>query len=211
MGIPRYDPGMAEWPFLAATLASLVFLSPARLPAVQAPTGNRPSGEAPKDERLRAELLALARDDQEDIRAVEESRPSDPGDAILLQRSRQIHERNDARIKQIVAELGWPGRTLVGADGAHAAWLLVQHADTDRLFQKRCLELMREAFETGEVAAQDLAYLTDRVRVAEGQPQMYGTQGLGLLTPEDEARVDANRLALGLEPLRVFREKRRRP
>src|SRR6185436_3940987 len=134
------------------------------------------------------------RDDQEDIRAVEASRPSDAGDALLLERSRQIHERNDARIKQIVAEHGWPGRTLVGADGAHAAWLLVQHADTDRPFQRRCLDLMQGAFEAGEVAGQDLAYLTDRVLLAAGQPQMYGTQGLGLLSPEDEARVDANRL-----------------
>jgi hypothetical protein len=39
---------------------------------------------------------------------------------------------------------------------------------------------------------------------------MYGTQSIGVLSPEDEARVDLNRLALGLEPWRVFIEKRSR-
>jgi hypothetical protein len=39
---------------------------------------------------------------------------------------------------------------------------------------------------------------------------MYGTQLVGVLSPEDEARVDLNRLAIGLEPWRVFIETRRK-
>ncbi len=35
------------------------------------------------------------------------------------------------RMREIVARVGWPGRRMVGDDGASAAWLLVQHSDTD--------------------------------------------------------------------------------
>jgi hypothetical protein len=32
-----------------------------------------------------------------------------------------------ARLRAIVSQYGWPGRSLVGEDGADAAWLLLQH------------------------------------------------------------------------------------
>lgn len=116
-----------------------------------------------------------------------------------------------ARLKEIVARHGWPGRSLVGEDGAHAAWLIAQHADFDPAFQRDCLDRMRLAFAQGEVTAQELSFLTDRVYLEEGKPQMYGTQGaLGNPSPEEEARINANRAALGLEPWRVFIEERRR-
>ena len=146
-----------------------------------------PSTEAaPKEPALRKRLLLMVRDDQTD--------PTPPG----------AGDRNATWIREIVAEHGWPGKTLVGEDGAHAAWLIVQHQDPDVAFQRRCLELMRLAFESGEVTARDLAFLTDRVLSNEGKPQMYGTQGIGVRSPEDEARVDAHRFALGLEPWREF-------
>jgi hypothetical protein len=49
---------------------------------------------------------------------------------------------NLAWLKEVVAEVGWPGQSMVGEDGAHAAWLLAQHADQDPAFQRRCLELL---------------------------------------------------------------------
>lgn len=55
---------------------------------------------------------------------------------------------------------------------------------------------------------QDLAYLTDRVLLAEGQPQEYGTQVRDgrpreLRAPES---VDERRAAVGLEPLAAYLE-----
>jgi hypothetical protein len=52
---------------------------------------------------------------------------------------------NLAWLKETVAEVGWPGRSMVGEDGAHAAWLLAQHADRDPAFQRRCLDLVTQA------------------------------------------------------------------
>src|SRR5205085_1172028 len=71
---------------------------------------------------------------------------------------------------------GWPGKSLVGVDGANAAWLLVQHADQGRAFQKRCLPLLEAAVKKGEATGVQLAYLSDRVRVGAGEKQVYGTQ-----------------------------------
>src|SRR5439155_1758694 len=69
--------------------------------------------------------------------------------------------------------------SLAGEDGAEAAWLLAQHADRDPAFQRRCLDLLAEAAARGEASWMHVAYLTDRVLLAEGKPQEYGTQATG--------------------------------
>jgi hypothetical protein len=96
--------------------------------------------------------------------------------AELQKKMEEIDQRNTAGLKGVVDKHGWPGRSSVGDEGAHNAWLLAQHADRDRAFQKRCLKLMKDAVQKGEAAGKELAYLTDRVLVAEGQKQIYGTQ-----------------------------------
>jgi hypothetical protein len=118
-------------------------------------------------------------------------------------------ETNTAWLKQVVREQGWPGISKVGNDGAKAAWLLVQHADADPKFQRECLDLMA-AMAEDEVSKTQLAYLTDRVLLAEGKKQCYGTQfysvrGKWLPRPlEDEAHVDERRSAVGLNALAEY-------
>lgn len=95
---------------------------------------------------------------------------------------------------------------MVGEDGACAALLLAQHADRDPAFQRRCLDLMTEAAERGEASRAELAYLTDRVLLAEGQPQEYGTQvagredGWAPRRLRDPDHVDERRAAMSLRP-----------
>jgi inosine-uridine nucleoside N-ribohydrolase len=128
-------------------------------------------------------------------------------DFPVARQMRAIDRDNTERMKRIVERYGWPGKSLVGQDGANAAWLLVQHADQDRAFQRRCLALMSVAAARGEVSKTDFAYLEDRVRVAENKPQRYGTQtrevnGKQVPDPiEDEAHVDARRAEAGMPPL----------
>lgn len=122
-----------------------------------------------------------------------------------------VDRDNTAWMKGVVDRHGWPGQSLVGERGAHCAWLLVQHADLDRPFQKRCLALLRDA-SAGEVKPQELAYLEDRVLVGEGEPQRFGTQlriADGRLVPqpiEHPAGVDACRAEVGLPPLAEYVE-----
>jgi hypothetical protein len=113
-------------------------------------------------------------------------------------------------LKQVIGEHGWPGLSLAGTDGARAAWLLVQHADRDPAFQRQCLDLMTTAAGQGEASRTDLAYLTDRVLLAEGQPQEYGTQATvrdGRHVPRnlrDPGSVDQRRASVGLPPLAEY-------
>jgi Family of unknown function (DUF6624) len=145
---------------------------------------------------LRAELLHRAEQDQ----AARGSREAD-WETVAM-----IDSGNLAWLKDVVAEVGWPGGSMVGEDGAHAAWLLAQHADRDPAFQRSCLKLMTGAA-SGEVSLAELAYLTDRVLLAEGQPQEYGTQmtageeGWVPRRLRDPERIDERRAAMTLGPL----------
>ncbi|MFI5046673.1 MAG: DUF6624 domain-containing protein [Acidimicrobiia bacterium] len=101
----------------------------------------------------------------------------------------------------------WPGRRLVGADGEEAAWLVAQQEIEDVELQRRCLELLEVAAALGDADPVHYAYLCDRVRMADGRPQLYGSQFVraehGGLVPwhmDDVARVDARRVRLGLPP-----------
>ena len=122
---------------------------------------------------LRAELDAMMNEDQKWRR---QFRSQNALDTDAVEKLRTVDVRNTARMREIVDTYGWPMKSMVGAGGAHSAWLLVQHADRDVAFQRRCLTLMQTLVEIDEVRRVDVAYLTDRVLVNEDKPQIYGTQ-----------------------------------
>ena len=168
----------------------------------------------PFNAELRQELLdRMARDQAMRQAIAERYKPGvslAPAELAELEEARQVDRANTARLREIVAQYGWPGRTLVGDDGANAAWLLVQHADQDVDFQRQSLALLEAAVAAGEASVTNLAYLVDRVRVHEGRLQLYGTQLRtvnGELTAgeiEDEAQVDERRARVGLGPLSEY-------
>lgn len=145
------------------------------------------------DPALHDELMAMLRRDQ----AGRTGGVDDEGD-----------EARTHRLKQIVAEYGWPTIDLVGEDGADAAWAIAQHSDLDPEFQAAALELLTAAARAGQASWGNVAYLDDRVAVGQGDEQTYGTQ-IGcrggrtkLATPlTHPGRVDQLRRRAGLEPL----------
>ena len=124
-----------------------------------------------------------------------------------MARLMEMDSNNTAWLMAIVEDIGWPGYSLVGEDAAHAAWLLAQHADLNPAFQRHCLKLLRRAVRRGEASSTDLAHLHDRVSLASGKPQLYGTQVIvrdGRYVParlRNAQTVDARRAAVGLEPI----------
>ncbi len=147
----------------------------------------------PTNLMLRDELLELRRVDQE-IRT--------PGHTIVGNEM-DIDARNTARLKEIVVKYGWPTNSMVGEEGAAAAWLLAQHADQDPDFQRRVLALMEILLPQGEVNRSQYAYLYDRTH----RPQRYGTQGdcasPGKWEPreiEDPEHVDERRASMAINP-----------
>jgi hypothetical protein len=87
----------------------------------------------------------------------------------------RIDKENTDWLNKHVKKYGWPTISEVGEDGAQAAWLLVQHSDHDITFQIHCLKLMKK-LPKSEVLLRNIAYLEDRVLVAQNKPQLYGTQ-----------------------------------
>jgi len=138
-----------------------------------------------RNEALRRELITRA------------ARPAAPGNADRLWDILDDYE-------------AWPGFRLVDLDGEHAAWLIAQLGDPD--LQRRCLEHLEVAVDNGDAPPGHYACLLDRVRMAEGRPQLYGSQWVvnehGELAPwpiENPAGVDVRRERVGLQPLAVQR------
>lgn len=121
----------------------------------------------------------------------------------------RIDKKHTKRLKEIIEKIGWPNKTKVGEQASKNAWLLAQHADLDLEFQEKCLELMMKELE-GEVRKRDIAYLTDRIFVAKGLPQRYGTQfyknedtqKYSLQDVEDPENIEKRREEMGLESIR---------
>jgi hypothetical protein len=122
------------------------------------------------DSALRDELLAMRNEDQRVRRAWIAS----PEDESIKAEASALAQRNQARVIEIIERYGWPGNSLVGAKASGAAWTLLQHSSLDVL--KRYLPVMEAAVAAGELDHGLLATTIDRVRVNEGQPQVYGTQ-----------------------------------
>jgi Family of unknown function (DUF6624) len=123
-----------------------------------------------------------------------------------------IDRENTERMKEIVQQIDWPTKSKVGDHASHMAWLLVQHADHDRAFQKMCLDLMNAQPE-GEISPANIAYLEDRLRVGAGRPQLYGTQfytdpqgDFGPSPIEDIANINERRRAVGLGTFEEYTE-----
>ncbi len=153
---------------------------------------------------LREELLRRRDADQAARAAVF---AGEPGAMASVMR---IDDENAVWLRSVIIQWGWPKRSFVGEEGAHAAWLLAQHADRDPGLQRNCLSLMQEAVTRGEVSPSDLAHLTDRVLLGSGEKQEYGTQLTtheGRLAPcrlRDPGNVDERRASVGLESLGTY-------
>src|SRR5262249_11164957 len=157
------------------------------------------------NEQLRQELLAMR---EEDLRVRAEIIAGSSSFDGYHPRMEEVHKRNAARLKEIIAEHGWPGRSLVGEDGAVAAWFIAQHAIGDPTFQRRAMELLRQAHSNGEASAIAIAFLEDRVCMYEGRPQIYGTQfepdEHGMPQPyqiADPDHVNQRRKAIGMNTI----------
>ena len=113
-------------------------------------------------------------------------------------------------LKKMVSDSGIPTVVQVGESGVHWAWLLVQHADDDPAFQLSVQPVFAQRQAAGELPADDLARLTDRVLVAAGKPQRFGTQFdwySGRFKPKgvvNMAEIEANRRQLGLMSLKDY-------
>jgi hypothetical protein len=163
------------------------------------------------NEMLRSKLVAMR---AEDLGVRAELAAAGELGGPYVPRMEAVHVNNAARLRELIAEHGWPGEDIAGKDGAEAAWLIVQHAIGEPEFQRRALRLMRESADQGRTPAWHAAYLEDRIAMCEGRPQRFGTQWLdnprdGRVRPwtlADAECVNEFRASVGLPDLHLIPE-----
>jgi len=156
---------------------------------------------------LRQELLFRASLDQQvrDFLRGQTDMPSESDPRV--ERMHNVDKDNIARLRHIVRQDGFPTAKMVGYEGVSAAWLILQHAVDDPRLQASLLPTIERMAQHHQLAAQDYALLADRVLLAQGKKQRFGTQFNGLgdhmqMAPlEAPAHVDQRRARLGLPPL----------
>lgn len=122
----------------------------------------------------------------------------------------KVDRGNTRWLKDVVAKSGWPTVSAFGEDASGHAWLLVQHADHDPVFQLQVLRLMEPLVATKEVSPRNYAYLYDRVMLKLNGKQRFATQMWcenGKFVPqplEEAASIDQLRGEMQLEPLAEY-------
>jgi len=151
--------------------------------------------------KWRQELLAMQERDQAARNQwIAEGRPANEAALEAVDRT-NLH-----RVKRMLAKNGFPTAAMVGYDGVAALWLLLQHADKDPKHQRRWLAVMQTRADADELSREQLAMFTDRVLLANGQKQRYGSQaeeddgGLKVRPVEDPAHLNARRAAMDMIP-----------
>ena len=166
-------------------------------------TPAQPARPAAKDPALLAELRARVDRDQ----AARRQWLADPRNETLAQAVDAVDATTVTWLRDLVGTQGFPTVSKTGDEGPHLAWILLQHADRDPELQRRLLPVLEARFSAGELPANDLARMTDRILLAGWKPQIFGTQFdwfSGSFQLPDAARlaeIDGERARIGLMPL----------
>lgn len=126
-----------------------------------------------------------------------------------------VDEQNRERLKEIFKEYGFPTKELVGKDVMHGIFLMIQHGDGDKEWQKSQLTNIEEAVNKGDMSRHTYAYLYDRIKVNAGEKQLYGTQFAKvnpikkiakLADTEDLENLDTRRRKVGMMPITMYKK-----
>ena len=90
-----------------------------------------------------------------------------------LQKIKEVDAESTSYIKKILNEFGPPSIGKIGKQASFYAWKLVQHS-ADQTLQEKYLKIMERNL--NDFNKRDYAYLKDRVLLAQGRKQIYGTQ-----------------------------------
>ena len=165
-------------------------------------------------ENLKQQIDSLYNADQKTMTDIIESSQK----SISPEKMKELFEKQNETIKKnipiekvIVEKYGYPTIEKVGKEISHHFFTLIQHADADINFQEKMLKIVKKETEKGNVTGKDFAFLSDRVNLAKGREQLYGSQvdydDKGNAVPRNlykSAKVDNRRRQFGLEPLKDY-------
>ncbi|NNF35075.1 MAG: hypothetical protein HKN68_13255 [Saprospiraceae bacterium] len=134
---------------------------------------------------------------------------------VIIDASMSITDaRNRDRLKEIIEEHGFPTADLVGKKAMQGVFMIIQHADRDKEWQKLQLSNIEKAVKNGDMDGQSYAYLYDRIKINSGEQQLYGTQFANVdpinktteLAPtEDIENLNARRMEIGMMPVETYK------
>jgi hypothetical protein len=158
------------------------------------------------DPQLRAELAQRAARDQAARLAMVKAARKDWGPKREVA---AIDEENVKWLFELVRTKGFPTAAQVGEQGVRDAWLLALHADRAPKFQQSLVPELDKRRVDGELGGSEMARFVDRLLVAAGKPQRFGTQGsdnweggnFGLPSAEALREVENMRREYDLMPL----------
>jgi len=158
------------------------------------------------DPQLRAELAARAARDQAARLAMVNAARKDWGPKREVA---AIDEENVKWLFELVRTKGFPTAAQVGEQGVRDAWLLALHADRAPKFQQALVPDLDKRRVDGELGGSEMARFVDRLLVAQGKPQRFGTQGsdnwsgsnFGFASAEILREIEDNRRQFELMPL----------
>lgn len=132
---------------------------------------------------------------------------------------RQIDQKNTNDLKDLLRIFTWFTISEFGEPADNHAWLIAQHADHDRPFQKNVLRTLEHLYPIGETKPSNYAYLFDRIAASwedfrKRTLQRFGTQGMCVpdgywepLPMENPSQVDERRRNVGLPTMSEDRER----
>ena len=125
-----------------------------------------------------------------------------------------IDQENRDKLKVIFTKYGFPSKKMVGSDAMNGIFLMIQHSDGDKVWQKSQLSNIERAVKSGDMDGQSYAYLYDRIKINSGEKQLYGTQFAKvdpinkiaeLAATEDLENLDTRRMKIGMMPIETYR------
>jgi TonB family protein len=163
--------------------------------------------------KLAAELAIIGKADQQyrsaAIAAAKKHGAYSTEDNELMAKQSAVDIANMVKIDAIIAQYGYPGKSLVGAGQSKVAFMVIQHNEIDS--QEKHLAIIIEAADKGELEPSLVPLMVDRVRTAKGMAQVYGTQlheskngAVQIFPIDDEEFVNVRRKKAGLPPLQDY-------
>ena len=114
-------------------------------------------------------------------------------------------------VRRIISDFGLPTITNSSHDAYKAVVLVALHSG-DVGFLENILQELKMA-NSSSIEKRDIAYVTDKMRVIQNQPQLYGTQykisangDMHYIEIEDPENLERRRVELGMESFEEYKK-----
>jgi hypothetical protein len=131
---------------------------------------------------------------------------------VLKDMASNITQLHTQTLNQIVQLQGWPTKAQVTEKGVNAAFTLVNYSN-NLSFQQNMLPFIIQSYMDKQgISGEAVAILTDKVSIAQGQSQVFGTQAdliageVVFLPIENGDSVEQLRAQMGLLPLYEYKK-----